>query len=560
MIRNGFFGLFLLAILSGEVPARDLIVEQARWGFNGKIRNGAFGFLSVEVMNPTDEPFEGSVSLNPDGFGLGDNRSRLRQTIYLAPEVKRLLQFYPYIQDLRDWSLRWGKKGYHRLPKTKFGAPAAIRLSDAGGLGPGGFPYQHFPPTALVGELARTVSIDFTPRWDPARRQAFEDWVRLGGTVRLFREGGVYPNLGPRFAEAPGIKQKRLDRGLVVFEEGGTVTGHLAGSEDPSDKAFNSGYANAADRFSRAFDRAIRPDIPWDVLGLIAIVYVLLVGPGHYFWARKLRRYSFGLAAFFGGVLLFSALFAYVGRRGYGETTTITSLAHARLVSGKADVQSWNNAFVTKGDDYQFSHQAPFNLYSPADQFNQRSRASVRNGKDGRFEAEIPIYSAQRFVHEGLFPFDGSITVEGLGQNRMRVVLPSSFGKVEAVWLRQDKKLYNMGREGNHYEISRVLSVVDPTAMKNDSNNFLGGYGYFGRGSTREARMEQFFKQIQKALLVQANPSWGGAPARRSDAASPAATLFVYAETPDSFKISSETFPQQNGRVLFEIPIYEDAP
>ena len=129
-----------------------------------------------------------------------------------------------------------------------------------------------------------------------------------------------------------------------------------------------------------------------------------MVGPVHYRYGRKID-YRVSIAAFLGTVALFGWLFSVIGRRGYGESQTVHSLAIAHSLGGaRHDVTQWISAFATRGDLYTLTHEAPANLYAAPSM--EAINGRILNGKDGRFLADIPLYSSRQFVHRAAMTGD----------------------------------------------------------------------------------------------------------------------------------------------------------
>src|SRR5205823_661840 len=84
-----------------------------------------------------------------------------------------------------------------------------------------------------------------------------------------------------------------------------------------------------------------RPKISWWLINLLTLLYVALVGPLHYL-ARQRMDYRVSMLVFLGVAASFAGAFTVVGRRGYGESQTVHSLAIARSVGGaRFDVTQW---------------------------------------------------------------------------------------------------------------------------------------------------------------------------------------------------------------------------
>ena len=118
------------------------------------------------------------------------------QPIFLAPHTSRWVQFYVHTGngDAGTHVVRWGRGANGRFYEVegpvKGGPPACVWLRDTDSPFTAGgslksFPDQLFPTSAPAAEGLDAVVLDHVPRWEPARREAFLDWVKLGGTVHL---------------------------------------------------------------------------------------------------------------------------------------------------------------------------------------------------------------------------------------------------------------------------------------------------------------------------------------------------------------------------------------
>src|SRR5581483_5623718 len=60
-------------------------------------------------------------------------------------------------------------------------------------------PDNLFPPFATATDALQLVILDHVPRWEESRRQAFLDWLYLGGTVVVLHDSsGKFPDFaGP---------------------------------------------------------------------------------------------------------------------------------------------------------------------------------------------------------------------------------------------------------------------------------------------------------------------------------------------------------------------------
>ena len=215
----------LMALFS--VPVHALQVEQTLWGFDGHVVPDRFNPLSVLVSNPGNLAFDGMLTLSPEVGAPGPHGASYVQPIFLAPHTSRWVQFYVHTGGAAGrYGLSWGRgtnDSYDLEERASNGPPACVWLRDlenpftAGG-SLKSFPDQLFPTTVSATDGLDAVILDYAPRWEPARREAFLDWVRRGGTVHLLP--GVKGDF-PAFTETLAVlngdgETTRVGAGQVV--------------------------------------------------------------------------------------------------------------------------------------------------------------------------------------------------------------------------------------------------------------------------------------------------------------------------------------------------------
>lgn len=420
----------LLAVLSlTAAAAQALEVRETIWGFDGTVVPGRFNPFSVLVDNPHPTAFDGQLVLSPSEGGGRRGGTEYVQPVFLAPRTARWVQFQVFIgNSVENHILLWGpgaKERYEFLAEAKLGPPACVWLRDtANPFAPTGalksFPDELFPTTVAATDALDAVVLDHMPGWEPARRAAFLDWLKRGGTLHLLpAPDGRHPVFTDDLAVLNGV-------GEVTPLGTGRVVRHQIGAREMSEKFLaEHGYPPRTLKQSQnpmvydletllpqRLSALTRPTVSWTAIHLLALAYVVVIGPLHYRFRRKFD-YRWSIVLFLGVVAVFAAAFALVGRRGYGESQTVHSLGIAHsLGGGRHDVTQWISAFAVTGDFYTLTHAAPANLYSTgwaADDGGSRAF----NGKDGRIEMDIPLYSSRSFVHRAVMTgSDTSVTVE----------------------------------------------------------------------------------------------------------------------------------------------------
>ncbi|NQV28323.1 MAG: hypothetical protein HQ518_28555 [Rhodopirellula sp.] len=419
--------------------AARIEVEYADWGFDGRAAPRTFNLLTLGVQNPSDEPFEGTLRcrrlLSATGTWSG---AELLQDIYVGPFSVRLVQFYPYMLDEGEvWEIRWGDglEDTFLTERPQLTSGARVILNDPianSGIQQGlkGFPEDWFPVTVTATDALRLVVMDHAPRWEATRRDVFRDWLFRGGILHVLQEpGGKYPhvpvpelNIEPRPTRFGAGRIYWHDRTRdqinkpYVYDTMYATSQDLVAVVDRDGSSFDidptsTEFIRRDEEFFEAYaewdsDRLIptrlkeflRPNHEWPLIYLLAGVYLLALFPGVYLLVRSRIDYRYSLLALVVIVVGFSWLFSVMGARGYGESTSTTSVATARqLPDGRWDVEQWNSLFVTSGGDYALRAAGAFPITSTVESI-ERVSGVIRNGRDGRFSVDMPPFTYRTFA------------------------------------------------------------------------------------------------------------------------------------------------------------------
>lgn len=410
--------LWLWTALLAPWPALALTldVRETVWNFDGRVVPEHFNLLSVRVTNPDITPFDGALRLlKIQGLDQGVGAACV-QPCYLSPGSARWVQFHVYVTRESQWRLVWGRRAEEKvdLSAPKLGPPARVLLLDPQRVGARqsrfpAFPDQLFPATVAATDGLDSVLLDYAPRWEAAKRAAFLDWLRRGGTVHVLRDSqGHYPVFADELALL-NVNEARTPAGagLIVRQpltRDAITEQHLKAqgfAEPRFEKSNEATVWQLSDTLFRPLSQLAQPRHSWWLINILVVVYMLIIGPGILLLARRRRDYRQVLLALVGCVGLFSGLFAYVGRRGQGEAGAVHSLAYARaLGTGHYQVTQWVNVFVTRGDYYTLTHGATHNLYAVSQDY-ERVNGIIQSGKDGRFMVDIPVFSQRSLMHQG---------------------------------------------------------------------------------------------------------------------------------------------------------------
>jgi hypothetical protein len=547
-------------------PLHALEVKQVLFGFDGKLVPGRFNPVSVLLDNPRPGSFEGLVICSSSDAGA--RGAEYVQPVFLAPHTMRWVQFHIYVgSNAGHYMLQWGRgaKDRYEIPEDiNLGPPGRVWLRDAANpfavIGAvKSFPEELFPTTVVATSGLHSVVLDHTPRWEPARREAFLDWVRQGGTVHLIPGAdGSFPTF------ADGLEALNAEAKEAPLGEGRIVR-HQIGARELNEKYLtDNGYAPAVLKkaqnptvydmeglFSQRLSSLTRPTVSWATIHFLALAYVAVIGPLHFRYRRRLD-YRVSILAFLGTVVLFGTLFAVVGRRGYGESQTVNSLtiAHA-LGGGRHDTTQWVSAFATAGDLYKLTHEAPANLYGPVGFDAGASR--ILNGKDGNIQMDIPLYSSRTFLHRAVMKGDDtSVTAEKIssdGNSVQNVRLRTGPGfpkKIHEVRLLVRNTFYDVKVKDGVLEIGSASTTMGDFFSR-DKLSPIAYHNQFMRNQNPDAHRELMPILMAYALgapdvfqqdIVETKPSdyW---------------RLCIVAPAPESFRMRGEGFEHERGWVLY---------
>ena len=434
-----------LAVFAAALPAEALDVVDVRWGFDGKLTRNRFNLLSIFVNHPFPTAFEGELRLTKRMNSGSRIDAPLVESVFVSPFGERWVQFYPYVSALGNESEEFelevvSKEGRilqsMKLPQARFGWPSRVLIEPAGvarkNVPLRRLPDALFPPFVTATDGLQAVFFDSVPNWDEPRRQAFLDWLHLGGTAFVMHDAsGKHPEFpanlgvlnGPLEERTVGAGRvfrvaytrtdatpERLTESLRVLPPRKVVRVDGETKEEPAldageqETVVSNNFNDPSDPLSGSsfltrLKNMTRPEHNWPVLHLLFWVYIALVFPGSYLVGRKWTDYRLVYAMLIGTVVLFSVLFGYVGQRGYGEATAVHAVAIARVLpDGQADVTQWSNVFVTSGGDYDIRHDGQGALYSSCS-ITEAVPRWIRNGAEALFRADIPPFSSREFAH-----------------------------------------------------------------------------------------------------------------------------------------------------------------
>jgi len=410
--------------------------------------------------------------------------------------------------------------------------------------------------------------LDHVPNWEAARREAFLDWVKLGGTVHLLpgADGGL-PVFGENLRDLDTKEEvTRLGAGRIVHHAIASremSAKYLAGHGYPAriiEDTRNPSIYDLEGTLFRDLSSLTRPKVSWIFIDLLMIAYVAVIGPVHNYYRRRLE-YRVSILAFLGCVVVFGVALGITGRRGYGESQTVHSLAIARsLGGGQADVTQWITAFATSGDRYVLTHRAAANLYAP-DRWAEAGSGLFFNGKEGHMLLDIPLYSARAFTHRAIMTGDDtSVTVEQwegdgtLKDLRLRTGpgFPQHVRTIQAVF---HDNIYELALRDGMLELQRQT----PQTLANYfSHDKLNQASYSNISVTNAPQTADSLGVLMPALAARALhypgifPNSISAPKDSADL-----QLLITAPAPPAFQLQGKGFAREDGWVLYVQDVYK---
>ena len=564
-IRQILSGTFFAAMLLGFAPGvRALEVLEASWGFDGNVVMDTFNPLNVVVRNNTGARYDGDIRLvETSGTGMRSGRigGIYVEPCYLEPGAMRLIQFYPKVSaDYRGWRLQF-RGGVHALPQVRDHKPATVRMVDGDASFIRSSPlfrdfmHQRFPTTVGATDGLWGAVLNYVPEFSPAQRSAFIDWLKAGGQLHLFKDTtGEHPEFqwGQQPLELPADSDNnwlRVGYGRVFWHEAqleGLTEAKwqsLIGETEPTHDSSDNYYNSLDGSIHPGLESVTRLRVAWPLVYLAALVYIAILGPGHYLWARrKTRDYRVVLVVLIGSFALFSYIFAFIGRRGYGERTTVSTAGIARHIEGnRYDVMTWANVFVTSGDDYELKHPAKHSLYATGESYDAIN-AQMHNGRGGSMTVEIPIFSSKQFVHRGSMMGPAPPVLKESSPYTWG--WPEDFEPIDA-WVDDNGRIsdvnldHSTGTMSDRGQQRRELDHIQHHHFRSD-----GGLS----DEDVQLTLQQAAQQIVARELALVQHS--GSPHRKGDDPT-LIDLFVMAKVPSSFQLPDDPFDNSIGYVVY---------
>lgn len=600
----------------------QLKVVETIWGFDGRVQPGQFNPLSILLDNQTDEAIDAVISLQKVNARLTAQGGQYAEQTYIAAAGRRWVHFYPYISQTfaSDWKLTINDgETYDNEPIGKsFTQARAVTQKDSPGdklwpqvvflgedqltrLPPSVkfFPSEIFPPYATATVGLHTAFLDHDPDWEQPRQEAFLSWLKLGGRLHLLHNSrGEFPrfsgtlgeinqplnrfNIGSGAVERHAFRRseltdKMVQRAVSIDALGGEDTDfeRVLEAENQRVGRFSGEYipidAAATDEtLFRGMRELTHPDHSWWLIFLLALCYIGLIFPGCFMLSKnKDRDFLSTYGAIVGLAVVFSLLFLIIGRRGYGESTNLQTLAVARAEGDTHwNVMQWNSLFVTSGDTYSAGATDQQMLLSIADDETEDD-SRVTPGNTAEAQMRIPPYSSQTFVSRRRVPAKPwKLSIANMRvSNKSLITLAIDVG--EGFPITDDtqflvlygRKVYEMRYEEKLKQL-RQFGAKKHIATFCQPSNFLRVNALQPQAYTMESRSEQeiFFDTSLPELVNRTLIDDLVDTAANFELPNDRIRLFVYASIPEEFNLNVSADVRRSGRVLFmkDLPLRRD--
>ena len=573
-------GTLVLWLLLAATSVWAVEVAEVRWGFDDRVVPERINLLSLLMVNSANAAFDGPLLLHKEDE-LGDRRgATLVEPCFIAPFSSRWVQFYPYVSAKGEkWVVTAGRRKT-TLPRPNVAAPAVVCLRRADGASgrPSRlkeFPDNLFPATVTATDGLCGLVMDYAPRWEPLKREAFLDWLRKGGTVHLLQsEDGDYPRFSGELAALSNPAPRfRVGAGVVVRHEAPRrevdhETLAKAGLPPPVLHEGESTYGWTLEQaiFQR-LSGLVRPEHNWLLIYLLLLTYVAVIGPINYIIARKAKDFRFTVLCFLAAVAVFGLVLSLLGRRGYGETTAVNTLTYARpLGEGEYDVTQWANVFVLSGGNYTIAHTGAHNLYSTCQEY-EAVRGLVHSGRQGEFVVDMPLYSSRSYLHRGKAKGHelGLEVAEWEGDGRLeRLTLsvgagfPDDF--IEA-WAFHGDRFYPMRLKEQCIELAWGQGETIATFLSQEHLDMLVTHylPYPAAYEPGKKSPAQVFREMVRPLIAR---SIGGTQNFRHYVDVPPSSadrlqLFIFARSPQEFGLVGKGLGKESGYVLYHLDVFK---
>lgn len=599
--------------LQAQGPQAQLKVVEHIWGFDGRIQPGQFNPLSILLDNQTSTAIDATAVLERVQGMLNVTGGRMAQPLFIAPAARRWIQFYPYISDPRqcEWRLQVvDNTGTQRTVSFEFTQPrpswkTTLDQNDVAPqmviLDPENrrtnspssvkhMPENVFPPYATVTFGLHTVFLDHVPSWETPRQEAFMSWLRQGGRLHLLHSvRGEFPVFsGPMVDLNQPQSSFRIGRGQVErhdFQRSGVTddvvrraqANTVLQDEDESldelidqqsqVSGFGAGQyietdsSSIDDTFFRRMRELTMPEHAWWLIFLLAIGYIGLIFPGCFVLSKQKQLHFLSTyGAIVGLSIVFSVIFLLIGRRGYGETTNLQTIALARADGDRSwNMLEWSGLFVTTGDQYEIALTDQQAMLSTGDTMN-RQDAVITTGRSAQMDVRIPPFSAQTFISRRLVKAtDWGLKVESIDRGAGGLVNLRMAANKNLPRSSETRYLVLAGRDiwemqldsdtGKLQQLGQRRSLAmfcQPVYTEEFANPWIRT-----RPKVEQSEQEIFYQDVLRLLLQRSLIDDLVNQPLRFILPADQIRLMVYTEIPDDLYADVSAEAQRSGRILF---------
>lgn len=594
-------------LLPGSVFAID--IEEVVWGFNNQQARSQCIPLSILLRNNSPEAFDEPVQLNRLQYGGSRVGAPLMRKVFLAPFSSQWVQFYPYISNSyqTDWSLNWGPRFIYgqKLTRAEHNVNSDSELDNTRSriilsrsdaiIRKGGhfkqFPEELFPPSVTATDSLDEIIIGHVPRWDAARKVSFMDWLYQGGVVHLLPDDTTGDNLifttsmvelnspleffriGEGLVIRHNVKMSQMTENVLIAAvnkihelEAESILNHppeVKPSKTVTSQYSTNNYGDINSRLMHQLTNLTHPDHNWPLIYLMSMLYLFMIFPGCFLFNKRQKssRYRNSLLFILFTVVCFSTVFWSIGKRGYGEKTTINSLLVAKPLPGNYfDTTCWINSFVTDGGLYQFRSTGEGSLFTTA-QDTERVNGFITNGINGTFQADVPAFTSRPFLYRVKVPFlKPECKVVDYKLNRdanledltleFEPGLPTENTRIQILFR---EKLYSARQtKENNRSIFKLNQggVIPVAAWRTKLTDTIGQSTYY-EYENKNKNISEVYSKIYEPLVINSLDLTTEEQVVNYRGHQSRFKLFYYCDIPDEFKLKTDVRGEQQGRILF---------
>lgn len=583
---------------SNVALATELNIEDYRWNLDGVGRFEEFNQLTLQVTNQSSADFDGDLEFIQGG--LIAPTAVLRQPLFLAKGQSTRVVFDVYFSSYieAETYIRWGRRddqifdvvspdgiwSWKSVPAAKEARelpPVAwLSASDrATSPGTGGAIREMAPRWVPISAAAlptdSVVALSSDPPIQPAQRQALADWVKMGGTMYLFRDGDSYDQFSGELAFLNlAMPRQAVGRGLVVRDrrnftqldaedwrdmsrKAHTGLGSLI-TEDEHSYMYNQLQNGFSDGIYQAFSLIHRPEVSWPLVFTLFFIYIAAILFGGIFVSKKTRDWKATYATLALLIGLFSVLFWYIGARGHGEQSEAMTLAVVDVVdadssAGRGRVRAWTQFFSTSSGVFDLKPIAGRVGFRPRE---TGGRELIYDGAEGVYRRRVPVFSAASFQWQGITEMTTPQVLSATFDEQSREARLDIDGLVGNVQLQLfvNGQETSLAKRDDGYHSGGWSSVTVDQALDPEPHSL--------RWSLRNTSGRE---QVRQRILVDCD-AWlrqycGYTNEQAGSVVETAGVLVVIGDLPDALKSSFGDGVLESGRVLYRIPVrFHSAP